>query len=251
MGDVKERSPLSCSKSFREHESYQTFSKKTTMVDENKKEVKKVSSEQVSIDIKEGQERDANYLKEFIFKLKNASEGLPKPLKTQVIGNTHKKTNSMTSATAKRRDLTGYYVTHKKNKEKPPISRKTPAGSQKNSASHPDHSEIRPSLAGSRSHASSLLKVIEKSVRHPQVLGKDCSLTASAIEEGDHRKQERDKKSLMVVEKSTQDFKKAFAGLSKKKLSEGCSSMKFTDSRLTPQLRPCQPDPLDKSASDI
>lgn len=213
--------------------------------------MKKFSSEQVSLDIKECAERDSNYLKEFIFKLKNVSDGIPKPIKPQLGPSSHKKTNSMTSATAKRRDLTGYYVTHKKNKEKPvTIARHTPAGSHKGYANQVEVSEARPALAGSRSHASSLLRAIEKSYRQAG-LTKDISLTASIIDDGEHYKADREKKPILNVGKSTQDFKKTFAGLNKKKHSDGCGSAKFGDCRITPQLRPCLPDPLDKSASDI
>jgi hypothetical protein len=260
--EFNEKSPLSCSKSFRDQEIPYVFSKRLEILEESKKELKKYASEQASIDIKDVQERDPNYLKEFITKLKNASEGIPKNIKTQLASNAHKKTNSLTSAPAKRRDLTGYYVTQKKTKDQVSFNRNTHGGAFKGNINVVDMSEARPSLAASRSHASSLIKTIEKSFKQNSIAlaaQKDTSLTASYLEDvgvGDLAKIRKDKEKkalpqgLLTCSKTSQDYKKAFGGLAKKKNSESCSSVKLAESRLTPQLRPSPLEAIEKSNSD-
>lgn len=243
--------------------SLKTYSKKLYTLEDSKKDAKRICSEQVSIDFKDCADKDPNYLKEFICKLKYASEGIPKTLKPQLAASIHKKTNSLTSAPSKLRDLTGYYVNNKKPKDTIRLNRVSQSGAHKGQANQTDISEIKPALVGSRSHASSLIKTIEKSFKHksftPQQT-KDVSLNASCLDDPQASELakprfDKDKKSLLqgLVPrcKSPQDYKKVFTGISKKKNSESCNSVKLVDCRLTPQTRPNGQEVLEKSCSDI
>jgi len=83
------------------------------LIDEYMYNNRKIPSENISSDTREiQQDKDSSHLRDFITKLKQASEGLNKATK----GNTHKKTNSLSSMQNKRRDLTGYYVVSNKTK---------------------------------------------------------------------------------------------------------------------------------------
>ena len=80
------------------------------LMDEYLYNERKIPTENISVDTKEGceREKDSSHLRDFITKLKKASEGLDKTAK----GVNHKKTSSLSSMQNKqqRKDILGYYV---------------------------------------------------------------------------------------------------------------------------------------------
>jgi hypothetical protein len=161
-GNSFEEKSLSYSRTSQDLKEHQNSRKITDCMEEYQYDMRRVTSQNASFDTHEVHERDPNYLKDFISKLKQASEGITKNLK---LGNSHKKTASLVSAQGKRRDLTGYYVTQKKVKEGDP-SRKSRGTASRLDSLISDKADSKLTMTLSRSHATNLVKKIEKSYKH-------------------------------------------------------------------------------------
>lgn len=237
--EVFEDRSLSCSRSSHELKNCKSNDKLTDCLEEYQYDFRRITSQNASFDTREIQEKDSNHLKDFISKLKQASEGIAKNLK---VNNSHKKTSSLASANSKRRDLTGYYVTNKKSKEND-ISKNEKVTYSKISVGTNEKYDSKIHLVPSRSHASNLVKNIEKSLKQynqAQSAAKDTSNQMNNFQEfkkdkAPHAELKKNppKKETKVIlngllkhSRPASDQIKVSAGLTKKKSSASSTSVK-------------------------
>lgn len=182
LEDCSEDKSLTYSRTSQEQHEFKNSSKMADYMEEYQYDMRRVTSQNASFDTREIQDKDANYLKDFISKLKMASEGISKNLK---MGNSHKKTASLVTAQGKRRDLTGYYVTQKKTKDGQSAKVSRGTASRLDSLLS-DKADSKLTLAVSRSHATNLVKTIEKSFKHQKQVNsviKESCMTMSNTED--------------------------------------------------------------------